>query len=106
MGIGLHMPATPRADWVAEVSRVEQEAEIFNTTTKGDGYMYSVGIRSKPDSRSELSAMIDHEDIEGENETGFTLGARVDIQKHVSAGIGYSYMGEADTLVFSMSAGI
>lgn len=101
-GVGFHTPIGSNTDFVASVSRVEAEFDFAGDSVDGDGFGVSGGVRSKVSEIVELAAGVTYVDIEDEDETGFSVSARVYAAPQVSFGFGIGTADDTDTFSFDL----
>lgn len=99
-GLGYVFYAVDTTDFYGVVSYIKPEvcagAAGESICFDDDGYGLGIGVRSMLDDRVELSARIDHIDIDGETDTSFTLGAGYFFTKNFSVGLNYSKNDDAN----------
>ena len=103
LGVGFHTPLNETTDFVMSLEYLEVEVDdFFGNTATGDGYGLRPGIRSKISEAVELNAGILHANIEGASETGFTLGAAVNVSSNLALDVNYVNLDDGDAIALGL----
>jgi hypothetical protein len=102
VGLGFHTPVHPMIDFVVSGSYISREFEVFGFSDDGDGYSVDAGFRFKPTGQLELNVFADYEDIESENETGYSASAYYFFTPTFSVGGVYAKADDLDSIAASV----
>jgi hypothetical protein len=101
IGLGFHTPVNQQIDFVAGISYLSSELEIFGLSEDGDGYGIDAGFRFKPTDRVELNIFANYVDVESEGDSGYSAAAYYFLTPTFSVGLNYSDDGDTDTVAGS-----
>ena len=102
-GIGLHAPISENVDIVTSFLHASSELEFSNISEDGNGYLINLALRGKPTDTIEVSGSINYANIEDEDDTGYSIGARLFLQPKVSLDLGYSIAEDVDAFFAGFS---
>lgn len=110
LGGGAHFALNRNADFVMAVGYTTGEEEWGPFEVDIDGFVFAAGIRGKPSEVVELSAFINHAELDYEadggaeasdSETGFSVEARYFFTAPFSLGLGFSSGDDDDAAILS-----
>jgi hypothetical protein len=102
IGLGFHTPVTQAIDFVVSGSYISRELELFGFSEDGDGYSVDAGFRFKPVEQLELNVFVDYEDMESENDTGYSASAYYFFTPTFSLGGVYAKADDLDSIAASI----
>jgi hypothetical protein len=89
-------------DFVASASYISKEAELAGFSNDGDGFSIDAGFRFKPVEQLELNVFVDYEDIDSENDTGYSASAYYFFTPTFSLGGVYAEADDLDSVAASV----
>ncbi|RLQ21020.1 porin [Seongchinamella sediminis] len=106
LGLGFHAPITPTADLVIGASWLRADVEAcvgpFCASEDGNGWGADAGVRWLITPQFEANIFLGYADVEDEDDTAISVGARYFITPMFSVDGGYSSANDADTDIWNV----